>query len=58
MDAKMLAPRMFTDAAGDSCFDSYQVPLELHDHAPPAAPFFTTEVLSTEPVEGIIIRVD
>jgi hypothetical protein len=54
----MLAPRMFTDAAGDSCFDSYQVPLELHDHAPPAAPFFTTEVLSTEPVEGIIIRVD
>jgi hypothetical protein len=52
MEAKMLVPRMFTDAAGDSRFHYYQVPLELHDHAPPAAPFFTTVVLSTAPVEG------
>jgi hypothetical protein len=34
---------MYTDDAGDSRFDSYEVPLSLHDHAPPAAPFFTAE---------------
>jgi hypothetical protein len=32
---------MFTDQNGESRFDTYEVPLELHDHAPPAAPFFT-----------------
>ena len=41
MEAMMLVRRMCTDAAGDSRFDPYQVPLELHDHVPPAAPFFT-----------------
>ncbi len=54
MVAKMLVPRMFTDAAGDSRFDSYQVPLELHDHAPPAAPFFTAN--PTEATSYILFR--
>src|SRR4051794_31862135 len=44
MDAMMRkVPRMYTDDAGDSRFDSYEVSLTLHDHAPPAAPFFTAE---------------
>ena len=43
MNATLTVPRMYTDAAGDSRFDSYDVNLELHDHAPPAAPFFTAE---------------
>ena len=54
MEAKMSVPRMFTDAAGDSRFDSYQVPLELHDHAPPAAPFFTAN--PTEATSYILFR--
>jgi hypothetical protein len=40
---KMTIPRMFTDEAGESRFDSYEVPLTLHDHAPPAAPFLLSE---------------
>ena len=43
MAALMTVPRMYTDEAGDSRFDSYEVELALHDHAPPAAPFFTAE---------------
>jgi hypothetical protein len=39
----MTVPRLFTDAAGDSRFDTGQVPLALHQHAPPAAAFFTAE---------------
>jgi hypothetical protein len=35
--------RMVTDGAGDSRFDNYDMPIALHDHAPPAAPFFTAE---------------
>ena len=34
---------MYTDDTGESRFDSYEVALTLHDHAPPAAPFFTAE---------------
>jgi hypothetical protein len=41
MSAAMNVPRMYTDENGDSRFDSYEIALELHDHAPPAAPFFT-----------------
>jgi hypothetical protein len=43
MTAKMAVPRIYTDDAKDSRFDSYEVPLSLYDHAPPAAPFFTGE---------------
>ena len=39
-------PRLYSDSAGDSRFDSYDVALELHDHAPPAAPFFTADPVS------------
>jgi hypothetical protein len=39
----LTVPRMYTDDAGDSRFDSYELKLTLHDHAPPAAPFFTAE---------------
>lgn len=41
MAATLKVPRLFTDGNGDSRFDTYEVALELHDHAPPAAPFFT-----------------
>jgi hypothetical protein len=54
MEAKIFVPRMFTDAAGDSRFDSYRVPLELHFHAPPAAPFFTAH--PTEATSYILFR--
>lgn len=37
----IIVPRMYTDENGESRFDQYELPLELHDHAPPAAPFFT-----------------
>lgn len=40
---RMVIPRLFTDDAGDSRFDTYEVPLELQDHAPPAAPFLLAE---------------
>jgi hypothetical protein len=30
----MTIPRMFTDEAGESRFDSYKAPLTLHEHAP------------------------
>jgi hypothetical protein len=43
MAETLTVPRMYTDDAGDSRFDSYEVTLALHDHAPPAAPFFTAE---------------
>ncbi len=43
MTATMLIPRLYTNEAGDSRFDSYVVALELHDHAPPAAPFLLAE---------------
>src|SRR3954454_17899409 len=43
MQTVKTVPRMYTDDAGDSCFDFYEVSLTLHDHAPPAAPFFTAE---------------
>ena len=35
--------RLYTDQAGDSRFDTYDVPMSLHEHAPPAAPFLLTE---------------
>jgi len=38
-----LVPRLYSDAAGDSRFDTHEVTLELHDHAPPAAPFYTAD---------------
>jgi hypothetical protein len=43
MTATSTVPRMYTDAAGDSRFDSYEVALKLHDHTPPAAPYFAAE---------------
>lgn len=43
MTAPFLVSRLFSDAAGESRFDTYEVALELHDHAPPAAPFYTAE---------------
>ncbi len=43
MPTTFRVPRLYSDSAGESRFDSYDVALELHDHAPPAAPFFTTE---------------
>lgn len=43
MSATMAIPRMYTDDAGDSRFDTIEVQLDLHSHAPPAAPFFTAE---------------
>ena len=43
MAAIISVPRMYTDETGDSRFDRYEVQLALHDHAPPAAPFFTAE---------------
>jgi hypothetical protein len=41
--ASIQIPRLFTDAAGDSRFDTYELPMELHDHAPPAEPFLLAE---------------
>ena len=43
MSAIMTVHRLYTDDQGDSRFDTYDVALALHDHAPPAAPFFTAE---------------
>lgn len=43
MQDPFLVPRLYSDAAGDSRFDHYEVALESHDHAPPAAPFLTSE---------------
>src|SRR5262249_11487636 len=43
MKSTLTVPRMYTDEAGDCRFDSYEMDLTLHDHAPPAAPFLTTE---------------
>ena len=43
MPATMTVHRLYTDEAGDSRFDTAEIPLALHDHAPPAAPFFTAE---------------
>ena len=42
----MLIPRLYTDEAGDSRFDSYEVALELHDHAPPATQFLSAEPMT------------
>jgi hypothetical protein len=44
--AVMTIPRMYTDDAGHSRFDTYEVAVELHDHAPPAAPFFLSEPIA------------
>jgi hypothetical protein len=38
----MKIPRLYTDEAGNSRFDTYNIALALHDHAPPAAPFLMT----------------
>ena len=43
MTTPFLVPRLYSDISGDSRFDTYEVPLELHDHAPPAAPFYTAD---------------
>ena len=51
MSAILEVPRLFTDAGGDSRFDTYEIELELHDHAPPAAPFFTS---ASEPATGYV----
>jgi hypothetical protein len=41
--ALFLVPRLYSDTHGDSRFDTHGVTLGLHDHAPPAAPFYTAE---------------
>ena len=46
MTAVMTIPRLYTDEAGDSRFDTYDATMALHDHAPPAAPFLMTEPAS------------
>lgn len=43
MNVALTVPRMYTDASGDSRFDTCEIPLILRDHAPPAAPIFTAE---------------
>ena len=43
MNTVLSVPRLYTDEAGDSRFDTCAMTLTLQDHAPPAAPFFTTE---------------
>lgn len=43
MTTPFLVPRLYSDTAGDSRFDSYEVTLALHDHAPPATPFYTAD---------------
>src|SRR5689334_19560463 len=43
MTATITVPMMYTDEAGESRFDTYDVQIDLHAHAPPAAPFFTAE---------------
>jgi quercetin dioxygenase-like cupin family protein len=43
MTAAMTIPRLYTDESGESRFDTYDVPMALHQHAPPAAPFLLTE---------------
>ena len=41
--ALFLVPRLYSDTHGDSRFDTHEVTLGLHDHAPPAAPFYTAD---------------
>ena len=55
MTTPFLVPRLHSDSAGDSRFDTYEVPLELHDHAPPAAPFLMTG--TTAATQYIFFRV-
>ncbi len=43
MSSSIVVPRMFTDAEGESRFDSCEIAMEMHDHAPPAAPIFTAK---------------
>lgn len=43
MSDVMTVRRLYTDNLGESRFDTYDVVLALHDHAPPAAPFFTAD---------------
>jgi hypothetical protein len=43
MSATFTIPRLYSDDAGESRFDTYEVAMRLHDHAPPAAPFLTAE---------------
>jgi hypothetical protein len=43
MTETMTIARMYTDSADDSRFDTYEMPMALHDHAPPAGSFFTAE---------------
>jgi hypothetical protein len=43
MTDTMTIPRLYTDDSRDSRFDTYDVTMALHDHAPSAAPFLMTE---------------
>jgi hypothetical protein len=43
--ASMIIHRLYTDDAGESRFGRYDVYMELHDHAPPAAPFLLSEAV-------------
>jgi hypothetical protein len=36
-------PRLYSDAKGESRFDSIELPMELHIHAPPAEPFLVSD---------------
>lgn len=44
--APFLVPRLYSDAAGDSRFDTQEIALGLQDYAPPAAPFYTADPIA------------
>ena len=43
MNHSMTVRRMYSYEMGDTHSESFELPLGLKDHAPPAAPFFATE---------------
>jgi len=44
MTVEFAVQRVRTDEAGESHFDAYKVPQALKDYAPPAHPFFVSDV--------------
>lgn len=43
MSGAFTVRRMFSDEAGETRFDAFDLPMVLKDHAPPAGPFLATE---------------
>ena len=52
MTVEFQVQRVRTDEAGESHFDAYTVPQTLKDFAPPARPFFVSDV---EPATGYLV---